>query len=152
MTENNNTSLLKVEIVSSQGKLFSGDCTLLSVSTTEGELGIVHGHTPLLAFLKPGEVRMGHATEATEYIYVSGGILEVQPFLVSILADTAIRAKNLDEAAAKQARAKAETLMKTATSRIDYAAAKAELMQSLAILRTIEDARLQRQKLKHPIA
>jgi F-type H+-transporting ATPase subunit epsilon len=105
-----------------------------------GEVGVLPRHAPLLARLKPGEVRVKTATEELHF-YVSGGMLEIQPHVVTVLADTALRARDLDEAAALQAKERAEEAMKNRQSDIDYAKAQAELAEAMAQLRAIKRLR-----------
>ncbi|WP_035384221.1 F0F1 ATP synthase subunit epsilon [Ferriphaselus sp. R-1] len=131
-----------VDVVSAEESIFSGLAELVIVPGESGELGILPRHTPLLTRIKPGSVRLklpDHDKE--ELIYVSGGMLEVQPNVVTVLADTAIRGADLDEARAQTAKLAAEEAMKNRSSDIDYAAAQAELSQALAQLQAIEKLR-----------
>ncbi len=132
---------IQVDIVSAEEEIYSGDAEMVFVSAVMGEMGILPRHTPLLTVLKPGEVRI-RVTEGEEHnIYVSGGMLEIQPHVVTILADTAIRAKDLDEAAVLEAKQAAEKILQDKQSDIDYARAEAELAQAVAQLQAIQRLR-----------
>ncbi|MDD2720568.1 MAG: F0F1 ATP synthase subunit epsilon [Gallionella sp.] len=131
-----------VDVVSAEESLFSGLAEIVIVPGQMGELGIYPRHVPLLTRIKPGSVRIKVPDQAEdELIYVSGGMLEVQPDVVTILADTAIRGKNLDEARALEAKRAAEEALKNRTSDIDYAHAQAELAEAMAQLRAIQQIR-----------
>lgn len=131
-----------VDVVSAEELIFSGLAEIVIVPGEMGELGIYPRHTPLLTRIKPGSVRIRRPDQAEdELIYVSGGMLEVQPNLVTILSDTAIRSKDLDEARALEAKQTAEESMKNRTSDLDYARAEAELAQAIAQLRLIQQIR-----------
>lgn len=133
-----------VDVVSAEESIFSGLAELVIVPGEAGELGIYPRHTPLLTRIKPGSVRLKVPNQsAEELIYVSGGMLEVQPDVVTVLADTAIRGHDLDEARALEAKQAAEEAMKNRTSDIDYAAAQAELAEALAQLQAISKLRKQ---------
>lgn len=133
-----------VDVVSAEELIFSGLAEIVIVPGEMGELGIYPRHTPLLTRIKPGSVRIKRPDqEQDELIYVSGGMLEVQPNLVTILSDTAIRSKDLDEARALEAKQAAEESMKNRTSDLDYAQAEAELAQAIAQLRIIQQIRKQ---------
>ncbi|AFP85028.1 F0F1 ATP synthase subunit epsilon [secondary endosymbiont of Ctenarytaina eucalypti] len=127
-----------LEVVSAEKKIFFGVVEKIQVTGSEGELGIFPGHAPLLTAIQPGMVRIvkEHCTE--EYIYLSGGMLEVQPSSVTILADTAIRGKDLDESRVLDSKRRAEDHMNNCHSDLDYARASAELSNVLAKLRVIE--------------
>ncbi|HQS59025.1 MAG: F0F1 ATP synthase subunit epsilon [Gallionellales bacterium 35-53-114] len=133
---------IQVDVVSAEESIFSGLAELVIVPGETGELGIYPRHTPLLTRIKPGSVRLKlpNQTEDT-LIYVSGGMLEVQPHIVTILADTAIRGGDLDEARALEAKRAAEESMKNRTTDIDYASAQAELAEAIAQLRAIQKLR-----------
>ena len=132
---------LHVDIVSAEAEIFSGTATMVFAPAEMGEVGIAPRHTPLLSRLKPGEVRV-QTQEGTELsFFVSGGMLEVQPHVVTVLADTAIRAADLDEAQALEARERAENMLAGKTDNIDYAKARAELAQTLAQLAMIRNLR-----------
>jgi F-type H+-transporting ATPase subunit epsilon len=133
---------LHVDIVSAEASLFSGTAEFVSVPGEQGELGIYPRHTPLLTRLKPGAVRVKRAqSNEEELIYVSSGILEVQPYVVTILSDTAIRGQDLDEAKAQEAKRAAEEAMKDRSSAMDYAKAQAELAEAVAQLAAIQKLR-----------
>jgi len=133
-----------VDVVSAEELIFSGLAEIVIVPGEMGELGIYPRHTPLLTRIKPGSVRIRRPDQAEEeLIYVSGGMLEVQPDVVTILSDTAIRGKDLDEARAMAAKQSAEEAMKNRTSDLDYAQAESELAQALAQLRLISQIRKQ---------
>lgn len=130
-----------IDIVSAAKKLYSGAVTGLVASAVEGELGILPGHTQLLTILKPGQVRLKLLDQQEEIFYISGGILEVQPHLVTILADEAERAHDLDESIALEAEQKARDLLDGRQGEIDYATALNELAIAIAQLRAIRKAR-----------
>jgi len=127
-----------VDVVSAEEEIFSGIVEMLFAPGAMGELGIMARHTPLLTPLKPGELRIRLEGGEEQSIYVSGGMLEVQPHVVTVLSDTAVRAKDLDEAAAMEAKEKAEKALKDKQADIDYALAEAELAESIAQLQTIQ--------------
>lgn len=133
-----------VDVVSAEASIFSGLAEMIIVPGELGELGIYPRHTALLTRIKPGSVRLKLPDQGEEeLIYVSGGMLEVQPDVVTILADTAIRGGDLDEARAMQAKQDAEEAMKNRTSDIDYAQAQAELAEAIAQLAAIKLLRKQ---------
>ena len=133
---------LHVDIVSAEKTLYSGSAEVVIAPGQRGELGIYPRHTPLLTMLKPGSVRIKVPNQAEEeLIYVSGGILEVQPNVVTILSDSAIRGADLDEAKANEAMRAAEEAMKNRAATIDYAQAQVELAQAVAQLATIKKLR-----------
>ncbi len=132
---------LHVDIVSAEASLFSGSAEYVTVPGEMGELGIYPRHTPLLTRIKPGAVRIKKESGEEELIYVSSGILEVQPFVVTILSDTAIRGQDLDEAKALEAKRAAEDAMTDRSSAMDYAKAQAELAQAVAQLAAIQKLR-----------
>jgi len=127
-----------LDVVSAETSLFSGRVSHLSVSGQEGELGIMPGHTPLLTPIKPGMVHLVKQGGSEEVIYISGGFLEVQPGGVTVLADTAIRGQDLDEAKAEDAKRAAEEQMSNGSSDIDFALVTAQLAQAVAQLRAIK--------------
>jgi F-type H+-transporting ATPase subunit epsilon len=131
---------IHVDVVSAEGEMFSGAAEIVFAPGSEGELGITPRHAPLLTLLKPGEVRVKTAA-GEQSIYVGGGALEVQPNKVTILADTALRAKDLDEAAALDAKQRAEEALAGNIDKIDQAQALAELARAAAQLRLIERLR-----------
>jgi len=131
-----------VDVVSAEASIFSGLAELIVVPGEAGEMGIYPRHSALLTRIKPGSVRLKLPNqEDDELIYVSGGMLEIQPDVVTILADTAIRGGDLDEARALQAKQDAEEAMKNRTSDIDYAQAQAELAEAIAQLAAINQLR-----------
>lgn len=133
---------LHVDIVSAEKLLYSGTAEVVIAPGMRGELGIYPRHTPLLTTLKPGSVRIKVPDQAEEeLVYVSGGILEVQPNVVTILSDSAVRGADLDEAKALEAKRAAEEAMKDKVATIDYAQAQAELAQAVAQLATIKKLR-----------
>ncbi|MGL9722498.1 F0F1 ATP synthase subunit epsilon [Sodalis sp. (in: enterobacteria)] len=127
-----------LDVVSAEKQMFFGLVEKIQVTGSEGELGIFPGHAPLLTAIKPGMVRIVKEHGNEEYIYLSGGVLEVQPSTVTVLADTAIRGKDLDEARAMESKRKAEEHINNSHGDIDYAQASAELSKALAKLRVIE--------------
>jgi F-type H+-transporting ATPase subunit epsilon len=135
---------IHVDIVSPEGQLFSGEASMVFVPAVNGEIGVAPRHAPLLTILKPGEVRVQVEGEEEHLFYVGGGALEIQPHLVSILADTAVRGRDLDEAVALRARAQAEEAMRTNKEKIDIAEATAELARAVAQLRVIHRLRKKR--------
>ena len=132
---------LHVDIVSAEKELFSGAAEMVSAPGEMGELGILPRHSQLLTRLKPGQVRVRLQGGEEQLFYVSGGLLEVQPSLVTILSDTAERAKDLDEASAQAAKQRAEQVIADSRSEFEFARAKAELAEAVAQLRTIEQLR-----------
>jgi F-type H+-transporting ATPase subunit epsilon len=133
---------IHVDVVSAEEAIFSGNAEMVVVPGTEGELGIFPRHAPLLTRIKPGSVRIKLPDQdKEEHIYVSGGMLEIQPNVVTILSDTAIRGADLDESRAMAAKQAAEEAMKNRTSDIDYAAAQAELAEAIAQLKAIQNIR-----------
>ena len=137
---------LHVDIVSAEQEIYSGAAEMLLAPLETGEIGVLPRHSPLLARLRPGEVRVRMSGREDLYFYVSGGLLEIQPSVVTVLADTALRAKDIDEAAVLKAKAAAEEAMKSRQSGIEYARAQADLAQAVAQLRTV---RKLREKLPH---
>ncbi|MFZ4789430.1 MAG: F0F1 ATP synthase subunit epsilon [Candidatus Competibacteraceae bacterium] len=132
---------LHVDIVSAEKELFSGVAEMVTAPGELGELGILPRHSQLLTRLKPGQVRVRLQGGEEQLFYVSGGLLEVQPSLVTILSDTAERAKDLDEAAAQSAKHRAEQVLADHRSEFEFARAKAELAEAVAQLQTIERLR-----------
>ncbi|GAB4061860.1 F0F1 ATP synthase subunit epsilon [Uliginosibacterium sediminicola] len=131
-----------VDVVSAEEQLFSGLAEIVSLPGESGELGILPGHTPLLTRIKPGTVRIKLPNVAEEeVIFVAGGLLEIQPGLVTVLADTAIRGKDLDEAKALDAKRRAEELLANREGSIDLAKAQAELAAAIGQLSAIEKLR-----------
>ena len=137
-------STIHVDIVSAEGQIFSGEASMLYVPGSQGELGIHPRHAPLLTTLKAGEVRVEVEGQEEQSFYVGGGALEIQPHLVTVLADTAARARDLDEAAALAAKQQAEDAVRTRADKIDIAQAQVELARAIAQLRAIERLRKKR--------
>jgi F-type H+-transporting ATPase subunit epsilon len=132
------TMTVHVDIVSAEKEIYSGLAEMVFAPAELGEVGISPRHAPFITRLNPGEVRI-KVTETESYpFYISGGYLEVQPHLVTILADTAIRAKDIDEAAALDAKVRAEEALADKTGKIDYATAQAQLAQAVMQLRTLD--------------
>ena len=118
---------IHVDVVSAEESIFSGEATFVALPGEAGELGIYPRHTPLITHIKPGSVRITKPDGGAEFVFVAGGILEVQPNVITVLSDTAIRGKDLDEAKAAEARKQAEEALKNAKSEIDMARATSEL-------------------------
>ena len=132
---------IHVDIVSAEGEIFSGPAKLVFLPAAEGEIGVAPRHAPLLTLLKAGEVRVQPVEGAEQSFYVGGGALEVQPTKVTVLADTALRAADLDEAAAMAARQRAEEALAGKIDRIEQAEALAELARAAAQLKLIQRLR-----------
>lgn len=133
-----------VDVVSAEASIFSGPAKFVALPGESGELGILPGHTPLITRIQPGAVRIEKEDGSEEFVFVAGGILEVQPKHVTVLADTAIRGGDLDEAKAREAKRAAEELMQNQSSDLDLARAQSELAVAAAQLAAI--ARLRRKK------
>lgn len=118
---------LHVDVVSAEESIFSGEAKFVSLPGEAGELGVMPGHTPLISRIRPGTVKIVLAEGGEESIFVAGGILEIQPGVVTVLSDTAIRAADIDEAKAEEARKRAEETLRNATEKEDIAAVEAEL-------------------------
>ena len=131
---------IHVDIVSAEKEIYSGTAEMVFAPSIAGEVGILPRHAPLLTKLRPGEVRV-QTSEGEEFFYVSSGILEIQPHCVTVLADTALRAKDLDEAAALEAKERAEEALKDRKSEIDYAKAQLQLAEAVAQLQAIQKLR-----------
>lgn len=134
-------SQIDVDIVSAEGEIFSGSASMVFAPAVEGDVGIAPRHAPLLTKLRAGEVRVRDEQGQDAHYFVSGGILEVQPFKVTVLADAALRAKDLDEAAALEAKRRAEDALSQRRTDIDYAHAQAELAEAMAKLQMLERLR-----------
>jgi F-type H+-transporting ATPase subunit epsilon len=135
---------IQVEVVSAEESIFSGPAKFVALPGEAGELGILPGHVPLITRIKPGAVRIEKADGEEEFVFVAGGILEVQPKVVTVLSDTAIRGKDLDEAKANEARKAAEEALKNAKSEVDLAKAQSELAimaAQIAVLRKYRQKR-----------
>ena len=125
-------STIQVDIVSAEEQIFTGEAYMVYAPAIQGEIGVAPRHTPLISPLKPGEVRLDMGDGNEEFFFISGGIIEVQPHLVTVLSDTAIRAHDLDEAAALEAQKRAEDALADQQSDLDVAKAKAELAAAAA--------------------
>ncbi|MFZ6673371.1 F0F1 ATP synthase subunit epsilon [Undibacterium sp. Xuan67W] len=136
---------IHVDVVSAEELIFSGEAEFVALPGEAGELGIYPKHTPLITRIKPGAVRIKITGQAEdEFVFVAGGLLEVQPDAVTVLADTAIRGKDLDEAKANEAKKMAEEALVNKESKIDYAQAQAELAAAIAQLAAIQKLRSKR--------
>ncbi len=129
---------IHVDIVSAEAEIFSGTAEMVFAPAELGEVGIAPRHAPFLSRLVPGEVRVKISADEQLPFYVSGGIIEVQPHVVTVLADTAIRAKDIDEAAALEAKRRAEEALRDRSGKIDYAKAQAELVEAVRQLQVLE--------------
>jgi F-type H+-transporting ATPase subunit epsilon len=139
------THTIHVDVVSAEASIFSGEAEFVALPGESGELGIYPRHTPLITRIRPGAVRIKIAGQAEdEFIFVAGGLLEVQPDCVTVLADTAIRGADLDEAQATEAKRLAEETLLNRESEIDYAAAQGELATAIAQLAAIHRLRQKR--------
>jgi F-type H+-transporting ATPase subunit epsilon len=132
---------IHVDIVSAEGELFSGEALMVFASAQEGDIGIAPRHAPLLTLLKPGEVRVQVPDGSEQHFFVGGGALEVQPKKVTVLADTAIRAKDLDEAAALAATERAQAAVRENRDHVSVAEAEAELVRLAAQIKMIQRLR-----------
>ncbi|HJH08905.1 MAG TPA: F0F1 ATP synthase subunit epsilon [Psychrobacter pasteurii] len=132
---------LQCRVVSAREEIYAGEISMLIATGSEGEVGILAGHTPLITLLKPGSMRIQLPDGSEEVIYVSGGVLEVQPKLVTVLADTAVRADDLDEAKIIEARKQAEQMLVNQSETLQTNAALASLAESVAQLQTIRKYR-----------
>ena len=137
---------VQIDVVSAEESIFSGEAEFVVAPAKMGEVGIYPNHAPMITTLKSGSLKIKLADKKEEHlIYVSGGILEVQPGMITVLSDTAIRAKDLDESKAAAAKKAAEEAMKNKSSDMDYAKAQAELAEAMAQIQAIEKLR----KIKH---
>ena len=132
---------IQVDIVSAEEQIFSGEAYMVYAPAVMGEVGIAPRHTPSISPLKPGEIRLDMGDGKEEFFFISGGILEVQPHLVTVLSDTAIRADDLDEAAAIEAKQRAEEALADQHSDLDVAKARAELLAAAAQIAEIKELR-----------
>mgnify|MGYP001813768375 FL=1 len=132
------------DIVSAELEIFSGRVTMVSATGTIGELGIMPGHAPLLTGIRPGPVRLKFDNGEEEVFFASGGFLEIQPGVVTILADTALRAEDIDEAAAEEAQAAAQRAMEERTADVEFSAAAAMLAEAMARQRTLAELKKRR--------
>ncbi len=135
---------MHLDIVSAEKEIFSGRAEVVIAPAIMGEVGIHARHTPMLTPLKPGEVKITKQGGEEEHIYVSGGMMEVQPSVVTILSDTAVRAQDLDEAAAMEAKQAAEEAIANREGEMDIAEAQSKLLEAIAQLRMIENFRKNR--------
>ena len=135
---------LHVNVVSAEEQIFSGEAKFVALPGEVGELGILPKHTPLITRIKPGAVRIQRPNGDEEFVFVAGGLLEVQPDVVTVLADTAIRGKDLDEARAEAAKKAAEEAMKNAKSDIDFAKAQSEFAAMAAQIAALRKFRAKR--------
>jgi len=140
------TTTIRCDIVSAEQEIFHGDVSMVIATGEMGELGIAPRHAPLITRLKPGQVRLKLENGDDQFFYVSGGILEVQPSVVTILADTALRAGDLDEAAARKAKEEAERALANRGAAMEIAEAQNQLAQAMAQLQALEHLR---RNLKH---
>ncbi|MHB1059339.1 MAG: F0F1 ATP synthase subunit epsilon [Rhodanobacter sp.] len=140
------TQTIRVDIVSAEAEIFSGDATMVVATGEIGELGITPRHAPLITRLKPGHVDVLLAGGERQQFWVSGGMLEVQPQVVTVLADTAARAADLDEASAQRAKQEAEAALANRTDAVDIAEAQAKLVEAMTQLQALERLR---KSLKH---
>ena len=136
-------STIRCDIVSAEAEIFHGEATLVVASGAMGELGIAPRHAPLITRLKPGQVEVVQPDGQRLSFYVSGGILEVQPQVVTVLADTALRAADIDEAAALRAKQEAQDMLSNRTDMLELAQAQAQLAQAIAQLQALERLRKQ---------
>jgi len=134
-------STIQCDIVSAEAEIFSGEASMVVITGEEGELGITPRHAPLLTRIKPGQVRVMLPEGGEEFYYVSGGMLEVQPHVVTVLADTAARADDLDEAAAVKAKEEAERALADRSADMEMAQAQAQLAEAVAQLAALERLR-----------
>jgi F-type H+-transporting ATPase subunit epsilon len=131
-----------IDVVSAEASIFSGEAEFVVAPASAGEVGIYPNHAPMITTIKPGALRIKQTNEAEEtLIFISGGLLEVQPGFITVLADTAVRGHDLDEAKAIAAKLAAEEAMKNRTSDMDYAKAQAELSEAMAQIHAIERLR-----------
>ncbi|BCM26300.1 F0F1 ATP synthase subunit epsilon [Methyloradius palustris] len=136
------TATIHIDVVSAEESIFSGEVEFIVAPALQGEVGIYPRHAPLLTTIKAGALRLKISDQAEEQlIFVSGGILEIQPGIVTVLADTAIRGHDLDEAKALEAKRVAEEAIKNKSSEVDYAKAQGELMEAMAQLQAIQQLR-----------
>ncbi len=137
-------STIHIDVVSAEESIFSGEAKFVSLPGESGELGILPGHIPLITKIQPGAVRIEKEDGTDEFIFVAGGILEIQPKCITVLADTAIRGKDLDEAKALEAKRRAEENLANRQSDVDFAMAQSEFAMAAAELATI--ARLRKKR------
>ena len=136
-----NPNTIHVDIVSAEGEIFSGAASMVFAPGSQGELGIAPRHAPLLTLLKPGEVRVQTPDGQEQHFFVGGGALEIQPNKVTVLADTALRAKDLDEAAAMAAKQRAEDALRNATDKVTQTEALKDLIRAAEQMKMIQKLR-----------
>ena len=141
MSEVSKNNTLQVYIVSAEKQMYAGLAQMVNISGEMGELGLAPGHSPLITCIKPGGVRVREPGKEEEFFYISGGILEVQSSTVTVLADTVVRAADIDETAAIEAKDRAEKALADRKSEVEYANALIELARATAQLRAIKDLR-----------
>ena len=134
-------SLIQCDIVSAEKEIFSGEVEMVIAAGTLGDVGVAYGHAPLLTQLQPGPIRVINDVGEEEVYFISGGMLEIQPKVITVLADTAVRADDIDEASAQEAQEKARQALANQSSEIDYSTALAELAEAAARIRTIQQIR-----------
>ncbi|CUS47836.1 MAG: F-type H+-transporting ATPase epsilon subunit AtpC [Idiomarinaceae bacterium HL-53] len=139
-------STVRLDVVSAEDQLFTGNVQSIQVTGSEGELGILPGHIPLLTALKPGMVRIVTEAGEEEFFYVAGGVMEVQPDTVTVLSDTAVRGDDLDEQAAEKAMQQAREALADSSPDMSYAEAAAELARAIAQLRVLQQLRKRKGK------
>jgi F-type H+-transporting ATPase subunit epsilon len=132
------TAILRLDIVSAEQAIFSGEVEMVFATGEMGELGIAPGHTPLITALKAGNIRALLPSKEEEIFYVKGGLLEVQPFVVTVLADTVMRARDIDEAQALSAKEEAEKILTEKLTEVDFAKANAELAEAIAQIQAVQ--------------
>jgi len=129
---------IRIDIVSTEAEIYSGTANMVYIPAIMGEIGVAPRHAPLLTTLKAGEVRVQIEGQDEQFFYVSGGLVEVQPHIITVLADTALRAKDIDEVVAQEAKARAEKAMEDNSSEFEFAKAKAQLAEAIAQLRAVK--------------
>ena len=134
-------TLIQCDIVSAEHEIFSGEVEMVVAAGSLGDVGVAYGHAPLLTQLQPGPIRVISDGGEEEVFFISGGMLEVQPKVITVLADTAVRAHDIDEAAALEAQEKARQALANQSAEINYTAALAELAEAAARIRTIQQIR-----------
>ncbi len=134
-------ALIQCDIVSAEKEIFSGEVEMVVAAGSLGDVGVAYGHAPLLTQLQPGPIRVINEGGEEDVYFISGGMLEIQPKVITVLADTAVRADDIDEASAQQAQEKARHALANQSSEIDYSTALAELAEAAARIRTIQQIR-----------
>jgi F-type H+-transporting ATPase subunit epsilon len=136
-----NTATMRLDIVSAEKEIFSEVVEAAFITADMGELGIYPGHTQLLTTLKPGNIRAVMPDKSEEVFFINGGMLEVQPFIITVLSDTVLRARDIDESAALEAKARAERKLSEKGEEIDFASAASELAEAIAQIRAVQKIR-----------